>query len=227
MAKPGIVLRRPVGSDVTFREHADLPTAASLDAPARREARPAKPKPAEAQKVDERPTAAPLPRSRKSSGAAKDSGRRKKLRRRKARALRKAAMEKTEAELEVAVREHDKTMAAIEQDLAAVQRRADAEQKRWEKLTLKRICVTQAGDGPSGRQVYAVISLSFGSLPRFSLMRLRRCPAARASHSAPVVIFQINAVNVSEIAKTIGFVAGIAFAHAGAGAELRKAETAL
>jgi hypothetical protein len=32
------------------------------------------------------------------------------------------------------LREHDKTVAAIEQDLAAVQRRADAEQKRWEKL---------------------------------------------------------------------------------------------
>ena len=41
---------------------------------------------------------------------------------------------KPEAGLEVAVRQHDKTVAAIEQDLAAVQRRADAEQKRWEKL---------------------------------------------------------------------------------------------
>jgi hypothetical protein len=88
--------------------------------------------------------------------------------------------------LEVAVREHDKTVAAIEQDLAAVQRRADAEQKRWEKLKerSKRICVTQAGNGRSGRQVYAAISRSFRSSPRFSLMRLRRCAAARASHSA-------------------------------------------
>ena len=30
MAKPGIVLRRPVGSDQPFREHADLPTIESL-----------------------------------------------------------------------------------------------------------------------------------------------------------------------------------------------------
>ena len=35
MEKPGTILQRPVGSDGPFREHADLPTAASLDAPAR------------------------------------------------------------------------------------------------------------------------------------------------------------------------------------------------
>jgi hypothetical protein len=33
MAKPGVVLQRPVGSDELFREHAHLPTAASLGAP--------------------------------------------------------------------------------------------------------------------------------------------------------------------------------------------------
>jgi colicin import membrane protein len=135
MAKPGIVLRRPVASDVTFREHADLPSAASLDVPARRgEARPARAKPAEAQKVDEKS-------DRRATAAFETEQRRRERQRQKeeaaaakALALRKAAMEKTEAELEVAVREHDKTVAAIEQDLAAVQRRADAEQKRWEKL---------------------------------------------------------------------------------------------
>ena len=42
-----------------------------------------------------------------------------------------------------------------------------------------------------------------------------------------VVIFQINAVNASEITKTVGYVAGIVSAHAGARAELWKAETAV
>jgi colicin import membrane protein len=32
MAKPGVVLRRPVGSKTPFKEHAELPTAASLAA---------------------------------------------------------------------------------------------------------------------------------------------------------------------------------------------------
>lgn len=61
-------------------------------------------------------------------------------------------MEKAETELEEAVREHDKTVAAIEHDLAAVQRRADAEQERWEKLKerLETALRKQAGDGPSG-----------------------------------------------------------------------------
>ena len=36
MAKPGVVLRRPVGSDQPFREHADLPTVESLDTRSRK-----------------------------------------------------------------------------------------------------------------------------------------------------------------------------------------------
>jgi hypothetical protein len=31
MAKPGVVLQRPVGSNKRFREHAELPTASSLE----------------------------------------------------------------------------------------------------------------------------------------------------------------------------------------------------
>jgi colicin import membrane protein len=34
MKKPGTILQRPVGTDGPFLEHADLPTAASLDLPA-------------------------------------------------------------------------------------------------------------------------------------------------------------------------------------------------
>ena len=79
-------------------------------------------------------TATPLPRSRKSGSAAKGSGRRKKLVRRRHVPYEKPQWKKAETELEVAVREHDKRVAAIEHDLAAVQRRADAEQERWEKL---------------------------------------------------------------------------------------------
>ena len=43
-------------------------------------------------------------------------------------------MEEAEAALKNAEREHDETAAAIDQELADVQRRADAEQERWEKL---------------------------------------------------------------------------------------------
>ena len=36
MSKPGVVLRRPVGSDGPFREHADLPTELPVDGPRHR-----------------------------------------------------------------------------------------------------------------------------------------------------------------------------------------------
>jgi hypothetical protein len=42
MEKPGTILQRPVGTDGPFREHADLPTAASLDVPARESKSPRK-----------------------------------------------------------------------------------------------------------------------------------------------------------------------------------------
>ena len=42
MGKPGIILQRPVGTDGPFLEHADLPTSASFDAPARESKSPRK-----------------------------------------------------------------------------------------------------------------------------------------------------------------------------------------
>jgi len=55
MAKPGVVLQRPVGSDKPFREHAELPTAASLDAYSRGNKAPRKKARAlKARKLDEK-----------------------------------------------------------------------------------------------------------------------------------------------------------------------------
>src|SRR6478735_935112 len=60
MAKPGIVLRRPVGSDAAFSEHSELPSAASLDAPRRpvkansEKTKPGKAKPVKERIVDEK-----------------------------------------------------------------------------------------------------------------------------------------------------------------------------
>jgi colicin import membrane protein len=135
MAKPGVVLRRPVGSDAAFSEHSDLPSAASLDAPRRPgKGKPNKVKPAKERKVDEK--------SERRAAAAfeKEQQRRERQRQKeeaaaaKARSQRKAAMEKAETALNDAEHEHEEAAAAIERDLAAVQRRADSEQERWGKL---------------------------------------------------------------------------------------------
>jgi colicin import membrane protein len=119
----------------TFREHADLPSAASLSAPRRSEkANADKAKHAKELKLDEKA-------ERRAATAFEKERRRRERQRQKEEAAatkelgrRKATMEKAEASLEEAKREHDRAAAAIERDLAAVQRRADAEQERWEKL---------------------------------------------------------------------------------------------
>lgn len=133
MAKPGIVLKRPVGSSDPFREDADLPTAASLDLP--RPERQAKPKKAKKSgKTDEK--------AERLAAVAFENERQKHQKQReqeeakaaKARAKREAAREKAEVALETAQRDHEQKAAEIEKDLAAVQRRAAAEEKRWEEL---------------------------------------------------------------------------------------------
>jgi colicin import membrane protein len=95
MEKPGTILQRPVGTDGPFREHADLPTAASLDAPARESKSPRKrAKPAKARKIDEKAE------RRAAAAFEKEQKRRERQRQKeeaaaaKAKERRKAAMEK-------------------------------------------------------------------------------------------------------------------------------------
>jgi hypothetical protein len=134
MEKPGIILQRPVGTDGPFREHADLPTAASLDVPTRESKVSRKQaKPATARKTDEK--------TERYAAAAfeKEQKRRERQRQKeeaaaaKAKELRKAAIETAGAALQAAEREHDKIAASIVRDRDVVDRRAAAEEERWEK----------------------------------------------------------------------------------------------
>ena len=134
MEKPGIILQRPVGSDAPFREHADLPTAASFDVAARESKSPRKQaKPTNDRKIDAKGE------RRAAVAFEKEQKRRERQRQKeeaaaaKAKERRKAAMEKAETALEAADREHDKIVASIEKDREAVDRRAAAEKERWEK----------------------------------------------------------------------------------------------
>ena len=96
MERPGIVLRRPVGSDVAFREHADLPSAASLEGPTRLgKERPAKARPAEAQKVDEKADRRAAAAFEKERQRRERQRQKEEARAAKARALREAAKEES------------------------------------------------------------------------------------------------------------------------------------
>lgn len=148
MAKPGVVLQRAVGSHAPFRQHAALPTVSSLDGTSRTD--PAATTPVRApseRKIDQKA-------ERRAAVAFEKERRRRERQRRKAeaaaakaRAKRQAATDKAEKALQRAQREHDASGAEIRQELEAVQKRAQAEERRWEKIKHRlEMALRRAGD---------------------------------------------------------------------------------
>jgi hypothetical protein len=134
LARPGVVLCRPVGSDGAFSEHAGLPKELPVDKVKERTAKPrATTREPPAPKVDdkaEREAALAFEQERKR----RDSERRKEAAaREKERKRREQAMAKAEAALEEAKRDHEAKVAEIERGRAALDRRSQAEDARWAK----------------------------------------------------------------------------------------------
>ncbi len=132
MAKPGVVLRRPVGSKGVFTEHAKLPK----HLPAGK-GNATQPKPRSEKR---RPTS--RKRDDKAARAAvisfeKERKRRERERRREETALAKdrerraRAVDKAEQALEAAKRAHEKRMEFLEKGRAALESRLIAEEERW------------------------------------------------------------------------------------------------
>jgi colicin import membrane protein len=134
MSKPGVVLRRAVGSDGPFSEHAELPTQLADDVPKQRsKKRLAKPKERVRATTDDKAT-------RKAALAFEREQRRRESQRRKEEVAQKRlrerhdqAISKAQAALEKAQREHDQQMGAIEAERDALQRKLEAENARWVK----------------------------------------------------------------------------------------------
>jgi colicin import membrane protein len=149
MASPGVVLRRPVGSNGPFTEHARLPTDLAAD-----EAKPTKSK--AKSKAKSKPKKLPAKAAKKPSGKIDDrqarqaaaafekEERRREAERRKEeaararqRARRDKAVASAQAVLDKARREHDARSEAIEAERAALDQRAEAEASRWDKQRMK------------------------------------------------------------------------------------------
>lgn len=132
MGQPGIVLRRPVGSNKSFSEDADLPTVASLSLPrSSGKARPKKAKSERAPRIDketERRAAASFEREEEKRQRQR---KREEAAAAKARKKRSAAVAKAEAALDEAKGRHEKKAVELEADLTAARRRAQAEEDRW------------------------------------------------------------------------------------------------
>lgn len=134
MAQPGVVLRRPVGTDQAFTEEAEA-SEASFQGKAARKPKPARPK--------QKPVAE-KPSSRKEEHAAalafeKERERREHRERQEAAARRKEAARRDRAiaaataALEKAEARHDATIAEIEEARAALNAKAEREAGRWRR----------------------------------------------------------------------------------------------
>ena len=136
MKKPGVVLRRPVGSDGSFSEHAELPT--NLDGEKRRTKAPRQSKGSKAEK----PSSLPVDKAADRKAALafeKEQKRRERERaseeaaRERERERRQRAVDKAQAALETAEREHTKKVAAIQVKVEALEKKSQAEDARWDK----------------------------------------------------------------------------------------------
>ena len=140
MAKPGVVLKRPVGSTGPFREHAELPAKLGVGgkpkkAPRKPEGR--KPKKDAARPVDEvaeRKAALAYERERKSREReqAKEEAARQKERER-----RQQAIDKAQAALDKAEREHTSRVAALQEQIDTLEKRLRSETLRWQDESQK------------------------------------------------------------------------------------------
>jgi len=134
MSKPGVVLKRPAGSNGRFAEQSDLPSdLGSARKGNRREksgAKPAKRPPPEISERDARTAAVEFEKEQKRRDAER---RREETAREKDRERRETATAKAQAALDKAERENAKRAADIEAEREALDERARGEEDRWGK----------------------------------------------------------------------------------------------
>ena len=135
MAKPGVVLRRPVGSDGSFGERAELPTDLGGSGPkkAARKSKGTQAKQPSSRPVDkaaERKAALAYEREQKRREHKRAS---EEAAKQKDRERRQQGVDKAQAALNKAEQEHAKRAAAIQAASEALDKRSQAEKARWEK----------------------------------------------------------------------------------------------
>ena len=150
LAKPGVVLRRPVGSDGAFSERAELPKELPVDELKEKKGKPRATREPPAQEVDDRAAreaALAFERERQR----RDRERRQaEAAREKERKRRERAIAKVERALEQAKRDHETKVEEIERDRAALERRSQAEDARWEQQKEKlETALRRARDEPA------------------------------------------------------------------------------
>ena len=140
LAKPGVTLKRPVGSKGKFVEHASLPKDLPAHLRIQLSARPKKQggKAAQrngrpAKKSDERAAKKAAAHYEKRQRRLEEQQQREDAKRAREEARKERAVAKVQAQLDTAEREHDIKLATIKKEREALERRAEAEDAGWEK----------------------------------------------------------------------------------------------
>ena len=143
MKKPGVVLRRPVGSDGPFREHAELPTDLG-DAGGRtklaRKPHERKPSKTSSRPVDKAAEQTAVIAYEGEQRLRERERARQEAVRQKERERRQQAIDKAQAALDHSDAQHSKRAATIQAQAEAIEKRSQAENARWveEKVRLLR-----------------------------------------------------------------------------------------
>ena len=130
MAKPGVVLKRPVGSDGPFGEHAELPRNLSHDRRKKAAHKPSAKAKKSSARPDDRKAAQAYEREqqRREREEAKEEAARQRQRER-----RQQAVAKAQAALAKAERGHAERAGGIRDEAEALEKKSQAEEARWEK----------------------------------------------------------------------------------------------
>lgn len=128
MAEPGVVLKRPVGSNGPFKEHAELPTnlGDAIARPSKAARKPPGRKPKQA-------SSRPAHKAAEQKAAYEREQKREEAARQKEREHRQQAVDKAQSALDKAEREHAERAGAIQAEADAIEKRAEAENARWKK----------------------------------------------------------------------------------------------
>jgi hypothetical protein len=134
MAKPGVVLKRPVGSDGPFGEHAALPK--NLGQSGGNKAA-SKPPSREAKKSSARPDKAADRKAAQAYERERDRREREEAKEKaiqeKERERRRQAVFKAQASLDLAEREHDERSATLRAQIEVIEKTLRAEDAGWDK----------------------------------------------------------------------------------------------
>jgi colicin import membrane protein len=134
LAKPGVILRRPVGSKEAFREHARLPKHLPIgkgnQAPAKASPRRQQ---AKSREVDDKAAKAAALAFERQQKRREETRRREEAAREKKRARREQEIAKAERALDQAEQEHETKIQKIARERTALDKRSQAEEEGWKK----------------------------------------------------------------------------------------------